>query len=117
MRNYLYGRKTEDFKIQNIFIDRQTEKEEELGIITDNGIYLTLRDMSKVYFSKDPTFLENTITYQSAFLLSSISPYNLKSQRENQQCEVTYSLGFNNLTLTNESLIWAGAGRVDGVHC
>jgi hypothetical protein len=117
MSNYIFGWKADDFKIQNIFIDRESQKEEELGIITDNGIYITLRDMSKVYFSKDPTFLENTITYQSAYLLSPTSAYRVKSDRESQRCDVINSLGMNNLTLTNESLVWAGADRVDGVHC
>jgi len=46
--------------------------------MTKCGACLTLRDMGKVYFSKDPVFLQNTITYESAFLLSEVTPFSYK---------------------------------------
>jgi hypothetical protein len=39
-----------------------------------------------------------------------------KLDKESGGCEVISSLGFNNLALTNESLLWIGAGRVEGIH-
>jgi hypothetical protein len=77
IKNYAPGWKSDEVKIKNIFIDGDG-KEEELGIMTNCGAFLTLRDMGQVYFSKDPAFLQNTITFQSAFLLSEATPFSSK---------------------------------------
>ncbi len=84
--------------------------------MTNCGVCLTLRDMGKVYFSKDPVFLQNTITYESAFLLSEVTPFSYKIDKENPSCEVFASLGCNSLTLTKDSILWVGNDRVDGIH-
>jgi hypothetical protein len=72
--------------------------------------------MGQVYFSKDPAFLQNTITFQSAFLLSEATPISYKLDKESPSCEIVASLGCNCLTLTSDSLLWVGNERVDGIH-
>jgi hypothetical protein len=72
--------------------------------------------MGQVYFSKEPAFLQNTLTYQGAYLLAEAAPLAYKLDRESPPCAVTASLGCNCLTLTSDSLLWVGTDRVDGVH-
>lgn len=73
--------------------------------------------MGQVYFSKDPAFIQNTLTYQSSFLLSEVAPFAYNLDKESHPYEINATLGYNNLNLTNDSLLWAGTDRVDGIHC
>ncbi len=54
VKNFMEGL-SDEVRISNIFIGN--EKEEELGVVTTNGIVVSFRDVRKGYLVKDPSFL------------------------------------------------------------
>ena len=112
IRSYMPGWKT-DVQINSIYTDRQNDKDGELGIVTECGCFLTLRDKFTA-FNREPLFLPNASQLGECQLLTSKKLDHLHDVSE-QKSQVLFSLGYENLTLMDDSLLWIGEERIHGV--
>jgi hypothetical protein len=112
IRSSLPGRKSLA-GINSIYIDYHSDPSGELGVVTDCGCFLVLKNKSSS-LSREPLFVPDVSLLGECQFLTSKKLESI-SDLADQKVQVLYSLGYDNLTLTEDSLLWIGDNRIDGV--